>query len=447
MKEERAPGPASSVIRRIAWPDGRDPEIKLHGVSAGAAPLVCADLVDAGASPCVLVVTPEPGRVEQFMQQVAWLRGSNEGMALLPDRETLPYDLFSPHPEITSRRLETLSGLLADEAPGEARALFVAAPTLLDRLPPRAQLRQWLGVSCRAGQELDPDDLRRRLDDAAYLRVPLVNEPGEYAVRGALLDIFPSGSPAPVRIEFFDREVESIRRFSPASQRSTGKLESFSLLPARELPLDPDSIEAFRERFRRRFPQNPARAEVFRKLGEGVAPQGAENYLPLFFERTETLWDYLPPDSAVVLLPGAANALESEWEGISERYRQRDGDLEQPCLPPEELFAPPSLHKAAVASLRSVDCRPETLTDIAVKAHSQAVGARPAPMVRLARSDEHTSLEAYAQTPGRRILLAAETAGQRELVRELLRGRHLGAQDVASWNDFLASKAPLCLAE
>ncbi|MYF08775.1 MAG: transcription-repair coupling factor, partial [Rhodospirillaceae bacterium] len=363
-------------------------------------------------------MTPEPGRVEQFMQQVAWLRGRGEGMALLPDRETLPYDLFSPHPEITSRRLETLSGLLANEAFRTVRALFVAAPTLLDRLPPRAQLRHWLGVSCRTGQELDPDDLRRGLDEAAYLRVPLVNEPGEYAVRGALLDIFPSGSPAPVRIEFFDREIESIRRFNPTSQRSTGKLDSFSLPPARELPLDSDSIDEFRERFRRRFPENPARAEVFRKLGEGVAPQGAENYLPLFFERTETLWDHLPSDSAVVLLPGVATALESEWEAIVDRYRQRDGDLEQPCLPPEELFAPPDLHKAAVAGLRSIDCRPESLADIAVRARAQDVRARPAPMVPLNRSDEHTSLEAYTQAPGRRILLAAETAGQRELVRE-----------------------------
>lgn len=447
MKDERAPAAALSAIRPIVWPDGRDVVLQLHGVSAGAAPLVCAGLIDAGVSPCVLVVTPEPGRVEQFMQQVAWLRGRDEGVAFLPDRETLAYDLFSPHPEITSRRLETLSGLLVHEAPQTARTLFVAAPTLLDRLPPRAQLRQWLGVSCRTGQELDPEDLRRRLDEAAYLRVPLVNEPGEYAVRGALLDIFPSGSPAPVRIEFFDREVESIRRFNPASQRSTGKLDSFSLLPARELPLDSDSIDGFRERFRRRFPENPARAEVFRKLGEGVAPQGAENYLPLFFERTETLWDYLPSDSAVVLLPGVETALESEWEAIMDRYRQRDGDLEQPCLPPEELFAPPDLHKTAVAGLRSVHCRPESLADIAVRAGAQDVSARPAPMVPLTRSDEHTSLEAYAQAPGRRILLAAETAGQRELVRELLRGRQLKAQDVASWSDFLASNAPLCLAE
>ena len=447
MNGESTSTPAPSALGRVAWPDKSGAALALHGVGEGAAPLVCAELIEAGAAPCVVVVAPDPGRLEAFMQQVAWVRGSGSGMALLPDRETLPYDLFSPHPEITSRRLETLSGLLSAGTASGSQALFVAAPTLLDRLPPREQLRQWLGVNCRAGQELDPEDLKRQLDQSAYLRVPLVNEPGEYSVRGALLDIFPSGSPGPVRIEFFDREVESIRRFNPASQRSTAKLDSFALLPARELPLDAHSIEAFRERFRQRFPQNPARAEVFRKLGGGVAPQGAENYLPLFFEQTETLWDYLPPQSGVILLPGTADALDSEWEAIAERYRQRAGDLEQPCLPPDELFASPSLHKTAVAGLRRVDCRADPRADIARRANALDVQARPAPKTPLARSGEHTSLEAYAQSPGRRILLAAETAGQRELIREMLRGRNLKPLEVASWSEFLASKAPLCLAE
>ena len=445
MSEQRLPGPRASALGPMNWPDKHPAEVHLHGVNAGAAPLVCAEWIDAGGAPSVVVVTPDPGRVEAFMQQVAWFRGSGRGLKLLPDRETLPYDLFSPHPEITSRRLETLCGLLASAE--ATQALFVAAPTLLDRLPPRAQLRQWLRINCRSGQEIDPEDLRKRLEQAAYLRVPLVNEPGEYAVRGALLDIFPSGSPAPVRIEFFDQEIESIRRFNPASQRSIAELDSFRLLPARELPLDRGSIEAFRERFRQRFPQNPGRAEVFRKLDEGVAPQGAENYLPLFFGQTEILWDYLPSGSAVILLPGAMAALESEWEAVTERFRQREGDLEQPCLPPEELFAAPALHHKAIASLGSVHCEAEALADIASVPNSRNLSVSPAPMVPLARSDEHTSLQAYARAPGRQVLLAAETAGQRELIRELLRGRQLKARDVASWSEFLASPAPLCLAE
>ena len=381
------------------------------------------------------------------MQQVAWLRGNKDGMALLPDRETLPYDLFSPHPELTSRRLETLTRLLEPESSRMPRTLFVAAPTLLERLPPRAQFRQWLGFSCRVGQKLDPEALRQRLEEAAYVRGPLVNEPGDYAVRGALIDLYPSGAAAPVRIEFFDLEVESIRLFNPASQRSIRTLDSFKLLPARELPLDSGSVEAFRERFRQRFPANPARAEVFRKLGEGMAPQGAENYLPLFFEHTETLWDYLPADIAVILLPGSAAAMQSEWETAADRYTERDGDPEQPCLPPEELFAPPKVHQAAMASLRCIEGLADPLPDVARQADALSVNAGPAPMVPLARADDHTSLETYSSTPGRRILLNAETAGQRELIRELLGARRLKPLEVGSWAEFLSSRAPLCLTE
>ena len=381
------------------------------------------------------------------MQQVAWLRGNKDGMALLPDRETLPYDLFSPHPELTSRRLETLTRLLEPESSQMPRTLFVAAPTLLERLPPRAQFRQWLGFSCRVGQKLDPEALRQRLEEAAYVRGPLVNEPGDYAVRGALIDLYPSGAAAPVRIEFFDLEVESIRLFNPASQRSIRTLDSFKLLPARELPLDSGSVEAFRERFRQRFPANPARAEVFRKLGEGMAPQGAENYLPLFFEHTETLWDYLPADIAVILLPGSAAAMQSEWETAADRYRERDGDPEQPCLPPEELFAPPKVHQAAMASLRCIEGLADPLPDVARQADALSVNAGPAPMVPLARADDRTSLETYSSTPGRRILLNAETAGQRELIRELLGARRLKPLEVGSWAEFLSSRAPLCLTE
>ena len=432
----------------LNWPAESGRALRLFDLSAGAAPLACAELLAANPSPCLVAVTPDPGGAEHFMQQVAWLRGGKDSMALLPDRETLPYDLFSPHPEIISRRLETLSQLLAAGDSGAPLALFLAAPTLLDRLPPQAALRSWLSFDFRVGQALDPQELQRRLEDAAYTRVSLVNEAGEYAVRGSLIDLYPSGAAAPVRVEFFDLEVESIRQFNPASQRSTRKQDSFRLLPARELPLDSRSVEAFRERFRQRFPDNPARAEIYRRLSEGRATQGAENYLPLFFERTETLWDYLPADSAVMLLPGAAAAMQSEWENVVERHGQRDGDLEQPCLASEELFAPPAFHESALAGLRRVACSSEPLAGPQQPGSGrQAIDSRPAPSLPLSRMDGPASLTAFIQEPGRRVLISAETAGQRELVRELLRGRRIRPQAVASWAAFLASRAPLCLAE
>ncbi len=447
MEPPTQTGRSKASLLGLSWPGAARRASRLFGVGAGAAPLACAELIAANAGPCVVVVAPDPGSAEQLMQQVAWLRGGEDETALMPDRETLPYDLFSPHPEIISRRLETLSKLLAASESGMPLALFVSAPTLLDRLPPIPALRSWLQFDCRVGQTLDPEDLKRRLEDAAYLRVPLVNEAGEYAVRGALIDLYASGAAAPVRIEFFDLKVESIRAFNPASQRSIGKLDSFRLLPARELPLDSHSVEAFRERFRHRFPDNPARAEIYRRLSEGAATQGAENYLPLFYEQTATLWDYLPSDSSVILLPGSAGAMQEEWENVLERFRQRDCDPEQPCLAPEELFVPPGLHKSALGSFRRVECSSDPLADFERRDSRQSIAARAAASVPLSRAEGPASLAAFAGKPGRRVLLSAETAGQRELVRELLRGRRLRPQAVSSWAAFLASNAPLCLAE
>ena len=439
----------------LTWPAPSDRAAHLSGVGAGVAPLACAELIAAHSGPCLAVVAPDPGGAEHFMQQVDWLRAGNDEMALLPDRETLPYDLFSPHPEIVSRRLETLSRLLARRRSRKPLVLFVSAPTLLDRLPPTDAFRQWLGFDCRVGAKLDPEDLKRRLEEAAYARVPLVSEAGEYAVRGSLIDLYPGGAAAPVRIEFFDVRVESIRAFNPASQRSTRKLDSFRLLPARELPLDSASVEAFRERFRRRFPDNPARAEIYRRLSEAPAmqgatrgaPQGAENYLPLFYERTATLWDYLPAGSGVILLPGSAAAMQAEWENALERFRQRDGDAEQPCLAPEELFAPPASLTAAMQGFARLECTADPLPDAAARRGAQSLDTRPAPGLRLSRTDEHTSLERYARNADKRVLLCAETAGQRELIRELLGGRDLRPLEVGSWGAFLASRAPLCVAE
>ncbi|MCY4255229.1 MAG: transcription-repair coupling factor [Gammaproteobacteria bacterium] len=440
-------GRSAPSLPGLHWPRSPDRALRLCGVGAGAAPLACANLIAAYAGPCVVVVTPDPGRAEHFMREVAWLREGQDEMALLPDHETLPYDLFSPHPEIVSRRLETLARLLDAGDSATPLSLFVSASTLMDRLPPAAALRRWLKFDCRVGQTLDPQDLVRRLEDAAYVRVPLVSEAGEYAMRGALIDLYASGAAAPVRIEFFDLEVESIREFNPASQRSTRPLDSLRLLPARELPLDPQSMEAFRERFRRRFPENPARAEIYRKSGEGTATQGAENYLPLFYERTETLWDYLPADSVVIMMPGSAAALQAEWENVLERFRQRDGDPEQPCLAPEELFAPPAFHESRLSELRRVECISDPLPDLKQSAGMQSIGARPAPSLPLSRTQGPTSLAAYLEEPGRRVLLSADTAGQRELVRDLLQGQSLKPQATASWDAFLASRAPLCLTE
>ena len=209
---------------------------------------------------------------------------------VFPDLETLPYDSFSAHPDITSARLRTLA-----ELPRARRGVWVVAiDTLLQRLAPRSYIEAH-SLQVHVGETLDLEALRERLALAGYAAVTQVAAHGEFAVRGSLLDVFPMGSDSPYRIDLLDRDVDSIRYFDPDTQRSGDKLERIHLLPARETPLSPDAVREFRRRYRLRFPGDLTEHAVYRDVSAGRAPGGLEFYLPLFFERTSHLFEYLPP--------------------------------------------------------------------------------------------------------------------------------------------------------
>ena len=174
----------------------------------------------------------------------------------------------------------------------------------------------------------------RRLTEHGYLRVEQVAEPGEFAVRGAVLDVFPTGSTEPIRIDLFDDEIESLRTFDPQTQLSAGKIDSIRILPAREFPFDDAAIKSFRERFREQFPVDPSRCPVYRTISEAQLPAGIEYYLPLFFAATVSLLDYLGKDALVVVAEDALAGLDEAWSLVAERYEQLRGDIEQPILAP-----------------------------------------------------------------------------------------------------------------
>ena len=211
-------------------------------------------------------------------------------MRVFPDLETLPYDSFSAHPDITSARLATLA-----ELPRARRGVWlVAVDTLLQRLAPRSYVEAY-SLKVHVGESLDFDALRTRLTTAGYAAVTQVVTHGEFAVRGSLIDVFPMGSDTPYRIDMLDRDVETIRHFDPDTQRSRDKLERIQLLPARETPLNPDAVREFRRRYRLRFTGDLTEQAVYRDVSAGHAPGGIEFFLPLFFERTSHLFEYLPP--------------------------------------------------------------------------------------------------------------------------------------------------------
>ncbi|MDO1530040.1 transcription-repair coupling factor [Fulvimonas sp. R45] len=345
-----------------------------------------------------------------------------------PDWETLPYDVFSPHPEIVSQRIATLYRL-----PNVKRGvLVVPVATLMQRIAPRSHIAG-SGLVVAKGQKYDLATEQRRLEASGYRNVPQVAEPGDFAVRGALIDIFPMGAAEPYRIELFDDEVDSIRSFDPETQRSAQTVEKVELLPAREFPLTEDAAKDFRNALRERFPIDVRRCPLYQDMKEGVTPGGIEYYLPLFFPQTATLFDYLADDALFVLGEGAGEASEAFWKQTAERYDQRAHDIERPVLPPAELYlSPEQLREQLNKRLRVEVVEPG-------HAHAVDAGTQPAPELPLNRKGEEpgTSLRHFLESYPGRVLIAADSAGRREALLETLAGAGLKPESVAGWNDFL----------
>jgi transcription-repair coupling factor (superfamily II helicase) len=251
----------------------------------------------------------------------------------LADWETLPYDAFSPHQDLVSDRLATLYELQN----GRIDLLVVAATTALHRLAP-ASFVAGHTITFDKAQKLDEAGLRAQLALAGYEHVSQVVRPGEFCVRGGLIDLFPMGSALPYRLDLFGDEVESIRAFDPDTQRSLYPVETVRILPGREFPMDEASRTAFRGRWRERFEGDPSKAGPYRDVGNGIASAGIEYWLPLFFESTATLFDYLPPDALVVTHGDVEAAGRRFADETAQRHRFLANDSQRPLLRPDELF-------------------------------------------------------------------------------------------------------------
>ena len=363
----------------------------------------------------------------------------------MPDYETLPYDVFSPHPDITSTRLATLARL-----PALTRGIVVAGvDAILTRLPPSSYVVAHT-LSLKVGEHLDLEALRERLVHAGYAAVTQVIAHGEFAVRGSLLDLYPMGSAQPFRVDLFDDVVDSIRTFDPDSQRSLDKEDAIRLLPAREFPLTPEAIKEFRLRYRARFEGDVTRSQIYKSVSEGNPAGGIEYYLPLFFESLSTLLDYLPAGTLIVDTADLAHSLPQTWAEIGERYEQRRHDIERPILPPQEIFVAPDelaglldRHARIVASRTKVE-------PLGADAAGRAYQNFPLAQAPLLRVDPRATPAAAALVRwlaefNGRTLIAAESLGRREVLLELLRAHDLKPTPVESWAGFLDATATLCI--
>ena len=352
----------------------------------------------------------------------------------LPDWETLPYDLFSPHQDVISQRLVALYTL-----PRQTKGIVILnINTLLQRYAPQDFVEQGTLI-IQVGETQSIDELRGRLQSAGYVSVPQVTEHGEYAVRGSILDVFPMGSQTPYRVDFFDEEIETIRTFNPENQLSIEKLGRVEMLPAREFPFDNPAIRQFRQRYRGRFEGDPTGSQVYTDVTEGIAFGGIEYYIPLFFDETTSITDYFP-DNALILLPKDwSTSLEQIWLDIHDRFEQYAHDVQRPILKPEEIAFEPELIDQKIDKFGRV-----FISDFELEPNSQTTAflnypTKAPPDLKLdSRAKEPAArlLEYLANYTGR-ILFAAESAGRRETLLDLLRGHQIGVAVVQDWREFI----------
>ena len=354
---------------------------------------------------------------------------------VFPDWETLPYDPFSPYQDIISERLQTLFTL----SRLEQGILVVPVTTIMHRLIPSDYLLA-NSMVLNVGQSINIETFRKQLNQQGYSFVEQVTEHGEVSVRGSLLDIFPMGANNPFRIDLFDDEIDSIRLFDIETQRSINKIDSIRVLPAREVALIDEGIARFRANWRSRFEGNPGQSPIYRDVSQSLAPAGIEYYLPLFYEETSSLFDYVRDDAILVLDEAIKEAAETFWEDIESRYEQGRYDVERPILPPRDIFLNtndlytelkqfPQIHISSLStgidsSLALIEYDTEMPTNLSIDARAK---------------EPLTLVKHFIKEFEGRVLIAAETQGRRETIMELFK-QHGVPDKVENWNSFLQSE-------
>jgi transcription-repair coupling factor (superfamily II helicase) len=386
----------------------------------------------ADARRLLAVVTADPGDSQRLLDELPFFEPGLR-VAVFPDWETLPYDTFSPHQDLISERLATLWRVLQ----GEVDVVLLPASTALVRLAPPAFMAATT-FNFKQKTRLDEAKLKGQLVTAGYQHVSQVVSPGEYAVRGGLIDLFPMGSLVPYRVDLFGDEVDSIRTFDPDSQRSLYPVPEVRLLPGREFPMDEAARTAFRARWRERIEGDPTRSRLYKDMAQGLAGGGIEYYLPLFFDQTATIFDYFGPDAALVLHGVVDTALEHFWTDTRERHRFLQHDPERPLLPPDALF----LKADQFFGLTQAHAT------LALRGNDAVDWARPLPDVAIDRSatEPMAALDRHLGSTPHRVLIVAESEGRRESILDLLRDHQIAVPAADSLADFLHGDEKVAIA-
>ena len=362
----------------------------------GSADALAVCRLAADGAPLV-VISASAQDAQRLVEEIAWFAPRLRA-CLLPDWETLPYDNFSPHQDLVSERLATLYRIQR----GEFDVAVVPAQTALVRLCPPAYLAART-FFLEQGKRLDLEALKAQMATAGYRHVTQVVAPGEFCIRGGLIDLFPTGSRLPYRLDLDDELIDAIRSFDVDTQRTLYAVKEVRMLPAREFPLDEAGRAKFRSRFREVFEGDPSKKGLYRDVSNGIAAAGIEYYLPLFFDAVATLFDYLPKTAGLARHGDVPAAVDAFWRDAASRYRLLGGERERPLLPPAQVFVPAEEFHAAAGGLRRV---------------ALEAGPASAPLAALAvdrrAQDPLAAFKAFLAQSAQRVLVAAESPGRRE---------------------------------
>ena len=410
--------------------------ISLLQALPGSAALAYAVLASAAQSQKLqLLITHDSFSAQQLEQD---LLAFNSGLRILhfPDWETLCYDQFSPHPDLVSQRIDCLFQLPTCRQ----GILVVPITSLMQRITPT----DWIAghmLDLAVGQRLDLTEERNRLQRFGYRHVPQVMDCGDFSIRGAILDLFPSGAKFPIRIELLDDQIDSLRQFDPETQRSGVSQQQFKLLPAREFPLDADSCRRARETLLDRFDINPRSCGLYADLKEGVAPSGIEYYLPLFFAQTGNLLDYLPEQYSVIVTDRALESANQFWEQLAERYEQRRHDRDRPILPPVELFYSPQQIRERLNQQHRYEFI-DNANPAFPKAHAVGITAAFSCHWQDKSGEPGEAFARFAAHYPGKLLLIADSPGRREALKDLFKNANLDFSLFNDWPEALASARP-----
>ena len=422
------------------------PELKSHtdrlllaNLPGGSQALAISECAKQQSSPLILIVNDTPSALK-LQQELAFFVENKIKVMTFPDWETLPYDHFSPHQDIISTRIETLYKLPTLQQ----GILIVPINTLLLRLAPPSYLKQHTLI-INNGEKIELQRLRTDLQEAGYYAVEQVMEHGEFCARGSLLDIFPMGSQTPYRIDFFDDEIDSIRPFDSESQRSLKPIDEIKLLPAHEFATDSDAIKRFKRKFADKFtsPLSTSKDSIFSKIDQSNLPGGIEYYLPLFFEQTATLFDYLPQNSRLAIVGDINQATIDFWDNLERRYEERSIDLQRPLLNPAELYL---RHEQCFAKLKHWPryyFASEELAESKAGRVNFAISAVADIQVEHKKKQPLARLKNFISSFSGRVLFSVESAGRKESLLELLGPLKLTLSEFDNLSAFAKSKKRL----